>query len=283
MIKKSKLPWIAILILNVGIMSFFFVGTASADLFSPADNVRFTPEVGIPNSEFQGGQEMEFVNSDTSYIAKYVKAIYNYGLGIVGIAAAIVIMVGGYLWVTSGGSATGIAKSKEMITGGIVGLLILFCSWIILNTINPALINLKITTIAKTFKLDINSCCEYHNSGGKDNAKAGVPQQDCESGGGTFYADASVVESTSGLYGYCAPSGCCVCTVSSGLPGLTIHTPECTDKAISGNNVSLQTCKNICEDKDAVGVNFIWGHQCKDGSPLTDKCEFEQSSTGGSW
>ncbi len=88
-------------------------------------------------------------NDDGSYgvsipwIAEYIEAIYNYGLGIVGILAALVLMGGGVLWLISGGDVSKITQAKEMIIGSIVGMMIMASSYIILYQINPELTRLK--------------------------------------------------------------------------------------------------------------------------------------------
>ncbi len=248
-----------------------------------SDNIKYTPQIGIPNSDFD--KTIEFTERDISYIGKYIKAIYDYGLGIAGILAAIVVMIGGYLWVTSGGSPTIIARSKGIIAGGVIGLIILFCSWIILNTINPSLVNFKIPGISDINKIILNSCCEYNNPGGKDNAKENISQEDCEAGGGTFYNDAVMITQSSGIYDYCAASGCCLCTVRSGSAALAIETTNCTDKKISGHNISLETCKSICKGQDSnAGIEFKWGpFQCKGGNAMANTCENEELPSGGSW
>ncbi|MDD3711727.1 MAG: C39 family peptidase [Patescibacteria group bacterium] len=77
------------------------------------------------------------------WIAIYIHAIYNYLLGIGGVLAAIVLMVAGVLWLVSAGNASRVTQAKNLITGSITGLLILFTSYIILYQINPNLIGLK--------------------------------------------------------------------------------------------------------------------------------------------
>lgn len=83
------------------------------------------------------------------WIAEYIKAIYNYGLGIVGILAALVLMGGGVLWLISGGDASKITQAKEMIIGSITGLIILTGSYLLLFQVNPELTKLK--------KIELNS------------------------------------------------------------------------------------------------------------------------------
>lgn len=74
------------------------------------------------------------------WIGEYITGIYNYGLNIAGILAAIMLMVGGLLWLVSGGDVGRITQAKELIVGSITGLIILAASFIILVQINPNLV-----------------------------------------------------------------------------------------------------------------------------------------------
>lgn len=77
------------------------------------------------------------------WIAIYIKAIYNYAIGVIGILAALALMIGGVIYLTSLGNATRISEAKSWITGALTGMLIMFTSYILLNEINPNLVGLK--------------------------------------------------------------------------------------------------------------------------------------------
>jgi len=142
----------------------FLVSPLPAAAQTVIKSLDFTPQVTIPNSEFNGGpatvgsydQTTGKMNSDL--LARYIKAFYNYGLTIAGILATLVLMGGGVIWLASGGDAGKVGQAKEMIFGSIIGMVILVCAWIILNTINPSLVNLKsvITPVIKK----VTYCCD---------------------------------------------------------------------------------------------------------------------------
>lgn len=119
------------------ITPLFLVSISSAQA---ADVIKFQPQITVPNSTFKNTASTTVTNSSLSL---YIKAFYDYGMTVAGILAALVLMGGGILWITSSGNDSKITKARELIIGSITGLLILFSSWIILNTINPDLINLK--------------------------------------------------------------------------------------------------------------------------------------------
>lgn len=70
----------------------------------------------------------------------YISLVYNFAIGIVGLAALIMIGVGGYLYMTSHGNASQAEKGKEFITDAILGLVIVLVSYVVLRTINPNLV-----------------------------------------------------------------------------------------------------------------------------------------------
>lgn len=115
---------------------------------SDLEKAKFTiPEfqinIGLDLSEAQCTGPDNTGDCYIPWIAQYINFIYNYGLGIGGILAAVVLMAGGLLWLVSGGDVSKITQAKNLITGSITGLMILFGSYILLKQINPNLLSLK--------------------------------------------------------------------------------------------------------------------------------------------
>ncbi|MDO8593264.1 MAG: pilin [bacterium] len=109
-----------------------------------ADAIQFKPQV-IQDL----GYNFDSNDKTTGNIANLVRAIYKYAIGIVGILAAVVLMIGGVLWIVAGGNATAIGEAKAWIGAALTGLVLALLSYTILATINPALVNLKTTGIAQ--------------------------------------------------------------------------------------------------------------------------------------
>jgi len=117
---------------------------------SQAADIQFTPQVQIPDYTFNSSDKT------TGNIANYVRAIYKYAIGIVGILAAVVLMIGGVLWIVAGGSATAIGEAKAWIGASLTGLVIALASYLILATINPALVDFKTTGIKTVEEIKID-------------------------------------------------------------------------------------------------------------------------------
>jgi len=124
---------------------------------SQAADIKFTPQVGIPvqkqaddTFDFSGKTENIFPkDGSTKPIAEYIRVIYKYAIGIIGILAAVVLMVGGVLWIVAGGNATQIGEAKAWIGASLTGLVLALMSYLILATVNPALVDLKTTAVKK--------------------------------------------------------------------------------------------------------------------------------------
>jgi len=124
-----------------------------------------TPKFNIPSLQIEipGLDKLSDVNctiKDGGYqckipwIGEYIAALYNYGLSIAGILAAVVLMAGGILWLISGGDASRITQAKELIIGSVTGLVILAASYVLLIQINPDLIRMKPIKIGYIEKIE---------------------------------------------------------------------------------------------------------------------------------
>jgi uncharacterized protein YvpB len=116
------------------------LGASTPKASNPLDNPKLS--VRIPGLNFDKAvcTEKECSNS---WIANYIVAIYKYGISTIGILAVITIMIGGIVWLTAGGNQGRIADAKKWIGGSLMGVLIAFTSYVILNMVNPALTELS--------------------------------------------------------------------------------------------------------------------------------------------
>ncbi len=82
------------------------------------------------------------------WIGEYIAALFKYAIGAVGILAAVVLMVGGIIWLTSGGNQTRVGEAKSWIGASLTGLIIALSSYLILYQINPELTKIKPIKVA---------------------------------------------------------------------------------------------------------------------------------------
>ncbi|MDD4290380.1 MAG: pilin [Patescibacteria group bacterium] len=100
----------------------------------------FTPEVGIP-----GFTKPQPVNG--GLMGTFGNKLYSYLLGLSGIVAVIILILAGFQWVTAGGNQNKIGQAKERIRNVIIGLILLACSHLILYTVNPELVKIKVLEV----------------------------------------------------------------------------------------------------------------------------------------
>lgn len=89
-----------------------------------------------------GGLEKQVEN-----LGQYISLFYQFFVTSAGILATVMIVFGGYRWITAAGNANKIGEAKETIISAILGLILALTSYILLNTINPAITSLKPLTV----------------------------------------------------------------------------------------------------------------------------------------
>ena len=73
-------------------------------------------------------------------INDYIDILFKWLLQLGGVIAAGVIVWGGYIYITAAGNQAKISQAKETITGGIIGLVLLFGSVTLLGFFNQRII-----------------------------------------------------------------------------------------------------------------------------------------------
>lgn len=93
-------------------------------------------EVSVSGS---GGGSIKL--SPSGDFAKFIKWLFPALLGTAAILAMFMIVIAGFQWVTAYGNPSKIEDARDRIFMAILGLILAFAAWLILNTINPALVN----------------------------------------------------------------------------------------------------------------------------------------------
>ncbi len=111
---------------------------------APAPQAVIAPEIVIPNSPAEN-----FVNGifRVKDLANYLGLVYNFLISTVGILAAVMMMIGGFQYLTSGGDPGRAKAGKERISNALLGMVLALASYLILNTINPGLVTFKVPEI----------------------------------------------------------------------------------------------------------------------------------------
>ncbi len=120
---KKFFSIVIIFIMLFGLVGFAFAQRTGRDL-----------EVEYP--EIEGFKPEQA----TTPVTEYFKYIFNFLIWISGLIALVVLIYAGFQYFTSAGSPERINDAKSRIGAALLGLLILFGSYLILITINPDLI-----------------------------------------------------------------------------------------------------------------------------------------------
>ena len=100
---------------------------------------------GAPPSSINPGPTTPPPPLNTQDLAIKISQIYAWALGAAALLALLMIILGGYLVMTAQGNAQQATKGKEFIYSAIIGLVLLFSSYLLLRTINPDLVNFPST------------------------------------------------------------------------------------------------------------------------------------------
>jgi hypothetical protein len=84
---------------------------------------------------------------EVSIFGEYFALWYKFVVGVVGVLATVIIMWGGFKWLTSRGNSAAISDAKDRIWSSIIGLILVFLSYNILSLINPKLLTIGLPTL----------------------------------------------------------------------------------------------------------------------------------------
>jgi hypothetical protein len=193
----------------------------------------------------------------------YLSGFYRYFAGVAGILATVMIMYGGVQYVISFGNPGRLQTAKDTIFSAMVGLVITLGSYIILYTINPNLVTLKLPEVGSiaTILQGTNWC---------DSAKNPTPVVSgaTQCGNIGLYDD----KKTECVYDTCPNEGdICI----RGEPG----DPYVLDKFYCGN--ARQVCNNTDanflssgEDERIKGLCSYYSHDDPANPENSGKCQW---------
>lgn len=291
-------------------LSFIFFSAlvlpASAEPTIDVTKVDYRPEITVDIGGFNTKDDFAMPSKTScktgeegcvsiSWLASYIAVIYQYGIGLAGILAAVMILVGGFLWVSSFGSPDRISKAKEFITGALTGLLLALFSYLILFTLNPNLVKNESLVVSGVKPIDMVSICCQKSDGtyGKESMSSGMcasgqapvsddlckpNQQICEEKGGIYLeesswttvqpdahlerctsecSDRNLTASTVELMGPSTRSGYKVCCFC-GTQDLGDPVGCCYERRITGYENWVCLKKSLCEG------NIFWTRKFKE-------------------
>lgn len=77
------------------------------------------------------GSGIGTVNLGQRQLPETIASIINAGLAILGVIAVVIIIMGGFMWMTAAGSEEKIKKAKGLMTSGVIGMAIILSAYAI--------------------------------------------------------------------------------------------------------------------------------------------------------
>lgn len=190
---------------------------------------------------------------DNATPATYIKALFIWGLGIVGALAVAAIAYGG-VWYMVGK----VEQGKEIIYSALLGLLLLFGSWLILYTINPDLATLKNPTMPAPSPAP--SASTAHSSSVIDYSKNKLPGvTPATPGTYTEQAARDYLSMGIGVKDKCPAGQTTGCVNLDGIQGSTLNEVVALSTVVGANNVYITGGTEGCGTVHAAGIGHCTG------------------------
>jgi len=140
--------------LRLLIASSILVGSASLGGLPTATHAASSCEFGdlevtLPGDVFGAGSDICDIVDDnltnngggfTGAVRSYANVIANLIIATIVILGLIMVVLGGYFYMTAGGSGDRVSTAKTIIGGALLGIALALATYLILNTINPDII-----------------------------------------------------------------------------------------------------------------------------------------------
>lgn len=100
--------------------------------------MRLSPSMAIP-AHAQPLEADDFLDQDFAdstglgqgELKSTVGSLINVGLSLLGVVAVVIILMGGFKWMTAGGNDEKVAEAKRLIIAGVIGIAIIMSAWAI--------------------------------------------------------------------------------------------------------------------------------------------------------
>lgn len=120
--------------------------TGATDSSSDSNNEnsaeQFSEETGVTEGTGFGGHGVKIPRKDTYKglstevnFDNYIAGITNFILTFVAVIAVIMLVYGGYLWITDQGDESGAEKAKKIIASSVIGIFIIISAYTVINTV----------------------------------------------------------------------------------------------------------------------------------------------------
>ncbi|OGY91592.1 MAG: hypothetical protein A3H70_03240 [Candidatus Komeilibacteria bacterium RIFCSPLOWO2_02_FULL_48_11] len=120
-----------------------------------AENINVKLQIPLPFVKLSAGGEV-------SNLKDYIEGIYRLLIGVGALFAVVMIIIAGYQYLTSGGSADKTGAAKKRIFNASIGLILALMSYVILNAISARLVDMELPIVApvQRFEFNLGDTCQ---------------------------------------------------------------------------------------------------------------------------
>ncbi|MFA4834077.1 MAG: pilin [Patescibacteria group bacterium] len=271
--KISTIIFLLLIVLQTGAFVFFILFYAPAKAQAIWTNPTDSFQVKIPGMDRLSEPKAcpgEETKTCVPWIGEYIAGIYNYAIGIVGILAAMVLMFGGVIWLTAGGSSEKVKEAKAWIGASLTGLILALTSYMILYQINPDLVKFNPLQVNVITEMKKGIGCEWKlvSSVDKPTCDAGyikAADSACSSSGEKPQVSATGAMGVSvSTYPIC----CCATAGGIGMCKPTAPYPDYCIECRDCENATIQCKETPCMVNKSLNakLNTLYGKLASSGN-----------------
>ncbi len=223
---------------------------ASGLISIPIPNVQFS-ELFFKEENVPGRTDATKKTLDIPWLAQYISGAYKYAVGIAGVMAAVMMMIGGFQYLIAGGDATRVAKGKEKISDAVLGLVLVLGTYMILSVINPDLVSLSAMRIEaiKRVTFDATELSDLSDAATSAEAAGAAGSGGGTGGGGGAVSGATVCNSKESCKTWCESH-----PDPSTWPTSTSMTGDYNSMTRIPNDVGLQNNARLTSDRGTTAL-----------------------------
>ena len=130
------------------LITFVFLAVFFTVSFADAATINFKYRL---LEQFPGFFQKGEVASDLKTL---ISALYKFGVWTVGIAATLMLVIGGFMYMTSAGNTSKAGSAKGVITDALIGMVVALGSYLLFYVINPDLVKMSFNIVQVEIKTD---------------------------------------------------------------------------------------------------------------------------------
>jgi len=107
--------------------------------------------IGVNSQSFDytAFEQIPGTEGDLTSFPDYLQALYKFVIGGVAIAGLLMLVIGGFFYMTAAGNNAQLTKAKDIIRDALLGIIIALFAWLLLFTINPDLIKIDLSGLSE--------------------------------------------------------------------------------------------------------------------------------------